>query len=158
MAANNTEQASATGAWQDPFTSFHFAIEINGVTEGRFVECSSLGVDVEALQYREAGANEIVHRVPGQVTYSDLTLRYGMGRSLELWQWMEASIGGRVDRRNVSVMMYGHDGITEVMRWNLRGAWPRSWRGAPLDALSNNVAIETLVLVFDEFERVTGDA
>ena len=151
----NTEGAGA-GQWSDPYTSFHFAIDVNGVTEGRFVECSSLGVDVEAIKYREAGANAIVHRLPGRVEYSDLTLRYGMTSSMQLWQWMQASIAGNVDRRNVSVIMYGHDGATEVMRWNLRGAWPRSWRGAPLDALGNNVAIETLVLVFDEFERVPG--
>lgn len=150
----DNDNGAATGQWSDPFTSFHFAIDVNGVTEGRFVECSSLGVDVEALQYREAGANEIVRKVPGQVNYSDLTLRYGMGKSLQLWQWMQSSIAGNVDRRNVSVIMYGHDGSTEVMRWNLRGAWPRSWRGAPLDALGSNVAIETLVLVFEEFERV----
>ncbi|TDT41749.1 phage tail-like protein [Halospina denitrificans] len=151
----DNDNGATTGQWSDPFTSFHFAIDVNGVTEGRFVECSSLGVDVEALQYREAGTNQVVHKVPGQVNYTDLTLRYGMGSSMDLWKWMQLSIGGEVDRRNVSVIMYGHDGSTEVMRWNLRGAWPRSWRGAPLDALGSNVAIETLVLVFEEFERVT---
>lgn len=156
MPENDNAEGGNTGQWSDPFTSFHFAIDVNGVTEARFVECSSLGVDVEALQYREAGANELVHKVPGQVNYTDLTLRYGMGDSMQLWQWMQSSISGKVDRRNVSVIMYGHDGATEVMRWNLRAAWPRSWRGAPLDALASNVAIETLVLVFEEFERVPG--
>ena len=144
----------ATGQWTDPYTSFHFAIDINGVTEGRFVECSGLEVDVEAIKYREAGAKQIVRRLPGRLEYADLTLRYGMSRSMQLWQWMQASIAGTVERRNVSVVMFGHDGATEVMRWNLRNAWPRSWRGAPLDALGNQVAVETLVLVFEELERV----
>ncbi|MCO6440146.1 MAG: phage tail protein [Nitrococcus mobilis] len=143
-----------TGQWSDPYASFHFAIDINGVTEGRFVECSGLGVDVEAIKYREAGANQIVRRLPGRVEYADLTLRYGMSRSMQLWHWMQASVTGTVERRNVSVVMFGHDGATEVMRWNLRNAWPRSWRGAPLDALGNQVAVETLVLVFEELERV----
>lgn len=150
----NPEGAAVTGQWSDPYTSFHFAIDINGVTEGRFVECSSLGVDVEAIKYREAGANQIVHRLPGRLEYADLTLRYGMTGSLQLWQWMQSSIAGTVERRNVSVVMYGHDGCTEVMRWNLLNAWPRSWRGTQLDALGSQVAIETLVLVFEEFERV----
>lgn len=144
----------ATGQWSDPYTSFHFAIDINGVTEGRFVECSSLGVDVEAIKYREAGARQIVHRLPGRLEYADLTLRYGMTSSTQLWHWMQSSIAGTVERRNVSVVLFGSDGVTEVLRWNLRNAWPRSWRGAPLDALGNQVAVETLVLVFEELERV----
>ncbi|MCG5501141.1 phage tail protein [Ectothiorhodospira lacustris] len=155
MAKNqNNPGAGATGEWTDPYTSFHFAIDINGVTEARFVECSSISVDVEAIRYRQAGAHEIVHRLPGRVEYSDLTLRYGMTSSTQLWEWMESSIAGNVDRRHVSVILYGHDGATEVTRWNLRNAWPRSWRGTPLDALGNQVAVESLVLVFEEFERV----
>lgn len=150
----NADAATSTGQWTDPYTSFHFAIDINGVTEGRFVECSSLGVEVEAIKYREAGAHQIVHRLPGRVEYADLTLRYGMTGSTQLWRWMQSSIAGTVERRNVSVVMYGRDGASEVMRWNLRNAWPRSWRGAPLDAMGSQVAVETLVLVFDELERV----
>lgn len=150
----NAEGTAVTGQWSDPYTSFHFAIDINGVTEGRFVECSGLGVDVEAIKYREAGANQIVHRLPGRVEYADMTLRYGMTGSTQLWQWMQASIAGNIERRNVSVIMFGHDGATEVMRWNLLNAWPRSWKGSQLDALGNQVAIESLVLVFEEFVRV----
>ncbi len=156
MPENQNPEGAVTGQWSDPYTSFHFAIDINGVTEGRFVECSNLGVEVEAIMYREAGANQIVHRLPGRVEYADLTLRYGMTGSIQLWQWMQSSIAGTVERRNVSVVMYGHDGATEVMRWNLLNAWPRSWRGTQLDALGNQVAIESLILVFEEFERVPG--
>lgn len=145
----------ATGHWSDPYTSFHFAIDINGVTEGRFVECSPIEVDVEPIKYREAGANQLVHRLPGRVEYADITLGYGMTKSGQLWDWMQKSINGKVDRRNVSIVMYGHDGSTEVMRWNLCNCWPRRWRGAALDAKGNQVAVETLVLVFEEFERVT---
>lgn len=147
----------ATGQWSDPYTSFHFAIDVNGVTEGRFVECSPIEVDVEPIRYREAGANQLVHRLPGRVEYADITLRYGMTKSGQLWEWMQKSLNGKVDRRNVSLVMYGHDGSTEVMRWNLRNCWPRRWRGAALNAKGSEVAVETLVLVFEEFERVTAD-
>lgn len=144
----------ATGQWSDPYTSFHFAIDVNGVTEGRFVECSPIEVDVQPIKYREGGSNQLVHCLPGCVTYADITLRYGMSSSLQLWQWMQQSIDGKVNRRNVSLVMYGHDGSTEVMRWNLRNCWPRCWRGAPLNANGCDVAVETLVLVFEEFKRV----
>ncbi|WP_347329656.1 phage tail protein [Marinimicrobium locisalis] len=148
----------AAGQWTDPYTAIHFAIDVNGVTEGRFVECSPIEVDVEPIKYREGGAKQLVHSLPGQVKYADVTLRYGMTKSGQLWDWMQKSIKGTVDRRNVSIIMYGHDGATEVVRWNLRNCWPRRWRGAALDALGNQVAVETLVLVFEEFERVAAGA
>jgi phage tail-like protein len=151
---NQNPEAGTTGQWTDPYTSIHFAIDVNGVTEARFVECSGLSVEVEAIKYREAGANQIVRRLPGRLEYADLVLRYGLTSSVQLWQWMEAAIAGTIERRNVSIVMYGHDGATEVMRWNLRNAWPRAWRGAELDAMGSRVAIENLTLVFEEFERV----
>lgn len=152
------DEQGATGQWTDPYTSIHFAIDVNGVTEGRFVECSPIEVDVEPIKYREAGANQLVRRLPGRVAYSDITLRYGMTKSKQLWDWMQTSIDGKVERRNVSIIMYGHDGTTEVMRWNLRNSWPTRWRGANLDTMGNEVAVETLVLVFEEFERVVAGA
>ena len=41
----------------------------------------------------------------------------------------------------------------EVLRWNLLNAWPCEWRAARLDALSKQVAIESMTLVFDSVER-----
>ena len=35
------------------------------------------------------------------------------------------------------------------LRWDLINAWPSEWRGAPLDALGREVAIESLTLVFE---------
>jgi phage tail-like protein len=49
--------------------------------------------------------------------------------------------------------MLDSTGQTEVMRWNLTNAWPARWRGAPLDALNREIAIETLTLVFETIER-----
>ena len=46
------------------------------------------------------------------------------------------------------------DGTTEVMRWDLINAWPSAWRGAALDALSHEVAIESLTIVFESLNRV----
>jgi phage tail-like protein len=39
------------------------------------------------------------------------------------------------------------------MRWNLVDAWPAEWRSAGFDALSREIAIESITLVFDSLER-----
>ena len=67
-------------------------------------------------------------------------------------QWLFAAVDGRVVRQNVSIAMLDDAGTDEVRRWNLLGAWPCEWNGAPLDALGNELAIESLTLAYDRLE------
>jgi phage tail-like protein len=88
----------------------------------------------------------------GPVEYADVTLEYGLTDSKDMWNWMVASIEGRVERINVSVIMLKPDGVTEAFRWDLMNAWPAQWTGAVLDALSHEVAIASLTLVYESLE------
>jgi phage tail-like protein len=137
----------------DPYRAYNFKLVIQGVTEGHFTECTGLGVKVDVIRYREAGENQIVRAIPGPVRYSDVILRYGLTASRELWEWMLTSVQGRVERRNISILMMDSAGAQEVMRWNLNNAWPSEWRGAPLNAMNDEVAIESLTLVYEALER-----
>lgn len=137
----------------DPYRAYNFKLLIEGVVEGHFTECSGLELRVEAIRYREAGSNQVVRRIPGRVEYGDVTLRYGLTDSLDLWSWLTTAVQGAVERKNISILMLASDGASEAMRWNLLNAWPSEWRGAPLDALSQEVAVEQLTLVFDELDR-----
>jgi phage tail-like protein len=137
----------------DPYRAYNFKLVIQGMTEGHFTECTGLGIKVDAIKYREAGTSQVVRRLPGQVEYADVTLRYGLTDSHELWDWFMSSVEGKVERKNVSILMLDPDGVTEVMRWDLIDAWPSEWRGALLDAMSHEAAIESLTLVFESMER-----
>lgn len=137
----------------DPYGAFNFQLLIDGVTEGHFTECSGLGMRIEAIQYREAGTSQAVRRIPGRVEYGDVILSYGLTDSLDLWNWLRTVAQGVVQRKNVSVVMLASDGASEAIRWNLLNAWPAEWRGAPLRALSQEVAIEQMRLVCDEMNR-----
>lgn len=143
----------APGNWVDPYRSYNFKLEIRGVTQGHFTSCDGLEVKVQDIKYREGGANQIVHRIPGQVDYGNCTLSYGLTQSNELWQWFMKTVDGTVERKNVSIVMLGNDGVTPGMRWDLIDTWPSQWRGAPLDALGREIAIESMTLVFSRLNR-----
>ncbi|MGI9056418.1 MAG: phage tail protein, partial [Pyrinomonadaceae bacterium] len=64
-----------------------------------------------------------------------------------------SSVKGKVQRKNCSIILLDADGTTEVMRWNLINAWAVQWRGAVLNALDQEVAIESLTLVCETLER-----
>jgi phage tail-like protein len=152
-APQGQQSGAQPGVFIDPFRSYHFKLVIQGVTEGHFIECSNISIKVQALRYREGGQTQVVHRLPGPVEYGDITLRYGLTRSMELWNWFKAVVDGKPDRRNVSIVLLETDDTTEALRWDLVNAWPSSWRGAPLDAMAKEVAIEELVLVFETLDR-----
>lgn len=139
--------------WVDPYRAYNFKLIIQGVTQGHFTECSGMGVKVHDIKYREGGTAQVVHKLPGPVDYGDITLRYGLTASKELWLWFLTAVKGRVERKNVSIVLLDADGTTEVTRWNLVNAWPSEWRGAPLDAMGREAAIETLTLVFETLDR-----
>jgi phage tail-like protein len=148
--------AAQPGNWVDPLRAYNFKLLVNNVTEGHFTEVSGLSVQVERISYREGGNNSIVHAIPGRVTYAAITLRFGLTSSQELWDWLMTAVEGRVSRRNVSIVMLDSAGSSEVLRWNLINAWPQEWYGAPLDAMSQELAIETLVLAHEGLHRETG--
>lgn len=147
------QPAAQPGTWVDPYRAYNFRLLINNVTSGHFTEVSGLGVKVERISYREAGNNSIVRAIPGRVTYPSVTLRFGLTSSVELWDWLMSAVTGRVNRRNPSILMLDPSGSTEVLRWNLVNAWPEEWIGAPLDAMSRELAIETLVLAHEGLQR-----
>jgi phage tail-like protein len=134
-----------TGQRVDPFPAFKFCVEIGGITEAVFSECSGLEAEVEVFEYEEGGLNDYVHKLPGRVKYSDLTLKRGMATSDALWDWYAMALGGQIERRNVSVTLYDSAG-QEYRRWNFREAYPTRWTAPDFRAGENAVAIETLVI------------
>jgi phage tail-like protein len=145
--------ASNSAAWQDPYRNYNFKLEIQGVTQGHFTECSNIGIRIQPISYREGGLNQVVHKMPGPVEYADVVLRYGLTSSPEIPNWFYSAVKGNVERKNVSIVLLDSTGANEVARWNLMRAWPREWNGALLDARGNGAAVETLTLAFETLER-----
>jgi phage tail-like protein len=143
--------AAQPGNVVDPLRAYNFKVIINNVTSGHFVAAEGFNVSVDTLYYCEAGQNE--RAIPGRVRYSPVTLRYGLTTSTELWDWLMSAVNGQVSRRNVTIAMLDSTGSNTVLRWKLANAWPAQWHGAALDALSRELAIETLVLAHDGLGR-----
>src|SRR5262249_29491348 len=123
-AAQRPPAAGSAGSWTDPYRNYNFKLEIQGVTEGHFTEITNIGIRVHAIPYRQGGLQQVVHRLQGPVEYASITCRYGLTASRELWLWFMTGVSGKVDRKNVSIIMLDNDGVTEVIRWNLVNAWP----------------------------------
>jgi len=139
--------------WIDPYRNYNFKLDIQGVVAGHFSVVDGFGIKIESIDYREGGNNQIVHRIPGRVQYGDVTLRYGLTKSRELWDWFMKGVHGTPERRNVSIVLLDSDASSEALRWNLVEAWVSEWRGAKLDALGKEMAIESVTLAFNTLNR-----
>ena len=141
-----------TGSRVDPYRNFNFMVEIDGVSQARFAECSGFGATNDPIEYREGGENRTVRKLPGLTKYPNIVLKWGETDSDELWKWFKNIVNGKVDRRNGSIILLDTEG-NEKVRWNFFNAWPTKWDGPDFNAKGNDVAIETLELVNEGVER-----
>jgi len=137
----------AVGDRTDPYLTFNFLVEIQGLVVGGFSDVTGLQVEIEVEPYREGGLNEYVHQLAGPTRYpSNLVLKHGLTDIDGLWKWHREVTQGVIKRRNGSIVLLDSAG-EERWRWNFSGAYPVRWVGPELQAGTAEVAVETVELV-----------
>ena len=132
------------GQRSDPFLSFRFVVEFEGITAAGFTEVSGLHAESETHDYREGGENGFVHRLAGPARYpNNLVLKRGLADQSALWDWFQAVLSGLIVRKNGTVHLL-NDQREPVVSWNFRAAYPVKWTGPELRSDGNSVAAETM--------------
>lgn len=140
----------------DPYKNFRFLIEIDGIIQAGFTDCSGFGSTVEVIEYREGGDPARVRKLPGKTSYPDITLKWGVTtEARELYDWHATAINGQLQRKNGSIVLLSDAG-EEKVRWNFFGAWPSKYDAPDLSAKGNDVAIDTLILACERLELAGG--
>jgi len=141
------------GVRKDPYLSFNFLVELDGLTVGGFSEVSGLQIETEVKEYREGGENGYIHKLAGPVRYTqNIVLKHGLTEDSALWDWYEDNRHGVVTRKNGSIVMMDKT-FTEVSRYNFYQAYPVRWLGPTLDAMQSVVGVETLELAHHGLEK-----
>ncbi len=137
----------------DPYRNYNFLVEIDGITQAGFSECSGFGAATDPIEYREGGhPGNTVRKFPGTTKYNNITLKWGMTDSTELYDWYRDIIKGKVERKDGSIILQDTEG-NEAIRWNFYNGWPTKWDGPGLDAKANDIAIQTLEIAHEGLER-----
>jgi phage tail-like protein len=148
------ESTMATGERIDPYASFNFLVEIDGIVRAAFQEVSGLDSTIEVIEHREGGRNITAQKYPGQVKYSNISLKWGMAEDSDLYDWHRKWVTGdqAAKRKNGSIVVLDRKG-EEKARWNFFDAWPATWNGPTFNAEGNDIAIETLELAHEGLVR-----
>lgn len=136
----------------DPYKNFRFLLEIDGITQAGFSDCSGFGSNVEVVEYREGGDAATVRKLPGKNSYPDITLKWGVTDSRELYNWHLTALNGKVERKNGSIILLDDLG-QEKVRWNFFAAWPSKYDAPDFSGKGNDVAIDTLTISCERLER-----
>ena len=137
----------------DPYGNFRFAIEMDGVVQAAFMQCSGLEASIDVVEVRH-GSDRVggSRKLPGRVRYANLVLRRGFTASDDLWNWFKAAADGAVQRRNGVVIVYDEE-RNEAARYLFLDAWPCRWKSLELDAGASAPLIEEIEIAVERIER-----
>jgi phage tail-like protein len=139
----------ATATRVDPYRTFNFRVDVEGLSVGAFSEVSGLSSDGDMVEYREGTDVPLtVRKLTGLRKYANITLKRGYTQNQELWNWYRNIVNGLPDRRNGTIVLMDEE-RNEVMRWNFENAWINKIEAPTFNAKGNEVAIESVELVHE---------
>jgi phage tail-like protein len=173
----------------DPIRNFRFLVDFiphdskatwkDPVTMG-FTSVSGLSVTTDSIPYREGGYNTTVHQIPGQTTFSPVTLQRGVIiGTKQNWEWMRQlfatvqggakNVQGASFRADLEIRVLSHpipgsaggsgtggsntaanDHV--AMRFKVYNAWVTSVAYSDLNAGDNAIFVEQVTLVHEGFD------
>lgn len=139
---------------RDPYVSFNFKLEIDGIRRAAFQEVGGLDSAIDVVEHREGGENITMRKYPGQVKFSNISLKWGMSDDVDLYEWHKQWADGdqAAKRKNGSIVLLDRQG-QEKVRWNFFNAWPAKWTGPAFNAEASELAIETLEIAHEGLAR-----
>lgn len=123
------------------------------VAVGGFSECGGLEMSMQPEEYKEGGNNSHILKFPSRVTWSNITLKKGVGSGTALWDWHYGFAEGKGKRRDgIIVLLTDLHAPNNV--WHFRRGLPVKYTGPALNAMQNNVAIEAIEIAHEGIYQV----
>lgn len=149
----------------DPYKNFKFRVKWDGRFVAGVSKVSALKRTTEVVEHRVGGDPSTVRKSPGQSKYEAITLERGVTHDPDFESWANkvwsfgAGLGQEVSlrdfRKDVILEVYNEAGQL-VLAYKIYRCWVSEFQSVPeLDASANAVAIETLKLEHEGWERDT---
>jgi phage tail-like protein len=147
----------------DPYKNFKFRVKWDGRYVAGVSKVSSLKRSIEVVEHREGGDPSLTRKSPGRAKYEPVTLERGVTHDPEFEQWankvwnygfgLGAETSLRDFRKDIIIDLLNEAGQL-VISYRVYRCWVSDFTALPdLDANANAVAIQTLVLQNEGWER-----
>lgn len=138
-------------------TAATFLFEVDGVEIGRFMEISGLEVSIGVEDVEEGGENSFVHKLPGRMTWPNISLKRGITQNDTLLTWLNKSSGeqfaaggNKLSRSTAAITLLGPGG-KRLRSWEFVGAFPVRWKGPDFSVSATDMAVEELEITHHGF-------
>ena len=138
-------------------TAATFLFEVDGVEIGRFMGISGLEVTVAVEEITEGGENNYVHKLPGRMSWPNITLKRGITQNDTLLEWLNkssgeqfAANGNKLTRSTAAITLLGPS-AERLRAWEFDGAFPVKWKGPDFAVSSSDMAVEELEITHHGF-------
>lgn len=136
-----------------PYRNFRFRLEIEGLEVAGFSEVTGFDATVDVVEYREGDYPVATPRkLPGLTKYGNVTLKWGVSDSMELYEWLNGITEGTIERKTVTITVLDEEG-NGAASWQLINAWPVKYTAPDFNGLGAEVAMETLELAHEGLTR-----
>jgi phage tail-like protein len=150
----------------DPYKNFKFRVKWDGKYVAGLSKMGALKRTTEVVKHRVGGDPSSSRKSPGKSEYEAITFERGVTHDLEFEAWANrvwlfgAGLGSEVSlknfRKDIIVEVYNEAGQL-VLAYKIYRCWVSEYQAMPeLDANANAVAIQTIKIENEGWERDTG--
>lgn len=138
-----------------PFSAFNFEIRIHKQGDqtllcgGAFSDCDGLEMTMEVKTIRQGGDNARQIRLAGPVSFGQITLKRGMTKGYDLWNWFAQTLADPGLRADAQIVMFETDRTRQAALFNLERCIPVKLKAPALNARDGIVAIEELQIAYE---------
>ena len=147
----------------DPYKNFRFRLKWDGKYVAGVSKVSALKRTTEVVEHRDGGDPTAMRKSPGNTKFEPLTLERGVTHDPEFEAW--ASLVWKINnhsgtqialkkfRKDLLLELHNEAGQVAIV-YKIYRAWVSEFNALPeLDANANAVAIQSIILQHEGFER-----
>ena len=139
----------------DTSVGHSFGLDFGGVTIKQISEVSGLKMEQDVIELKQntADGKYLLKKLPGRPKAGEVTLTRGLTEDKSFETWIKDSRFGKMAsaRKEGSVIVFDYEG-TELKRYTLVNAWPKSLEIGTLKAGDTAVLTEKLVITYEEMK------
>ena len=152
--------------YQYPPPAFYFSVNIvstslSGLSrnlDARFKEVSGISFEIQTEPWQEAGGDYGERPLPTQMKFDNLKLSRGLVPLTSpfanwIFDCIEGSDENYIKPEDMLVTVLNQDGLP-LISWSFKEAWPVKWQLSSLDAMKNEVLMETMEFKYRYFTKL----
>ena len=158
------DKVTNSGNRVDPLRGYRFLVSNErNITHAGFSKVEGLEGTAEVIEYREGINGQTNRKLPGRVTWADVTFNRGILLNVDdIFDWAKVVLNIRDDvldeqkfRQDTTIKLFPRTGKTFAVEWRLNESWVTSYKVSAMDAMTSDIVMQEVVVAHEGLEEGT---